>query len=64
MTGDKSKKKEFQELMENLSKPSKEKFLPGRCEECQEEVWIDSSLREVGMAQKCEEHEPLCHFVN
>lgn len=34
----------------------------GRCEECEAQVWIDTALRPSGMATRCEEHEPLCHF--
>jgi len=57
-----SKKQEFRELLERLNKPPKEDFAIGRCTECENVVWIDLSQRVSGMAESCEEHEPLCYF--
>lgn len=52
----------WDEWMERYLTPPEEDHLIGRCKECESEVWIDTSLREAGMAESCEEHEPLCQL--
>lgn len=48
-------------IVEKYSEPEPD-HVPGICEECDDEVWIDTNLRPAGMAETCEEHEPLCAF--
>lgn len=55
-----TKAEQFLELAEELLEPE-EDHLMGWCKECESTVWIDTNLQ-MGPAESCTEHEPLCHF--
>lgn len=61
---DQSKQEAYREFLEQRAFTPKSRFMVGVCKECDKEVWIDTDLRPFGMAEQCEEHEPLSHFQN
>jgi hypothetical protein len=55
-----TKAETFVALVDNLLGAPVADHLLGRCKECRTVVWICTSIRPAGMAESCEEHEPLC----
>lgn len=57
-----SKAAQIREFLEEYAFEPKAAHMVGLCNECNQEVWIDTALRPFGPAKSCEEHEPLCRL--
>jgi len=59
-SSDGSERSKAEQVAEWIGFESSAEHALGRCRECQKVVWICLSLQPAGMADSCEEHEPLC----
>jgi len=54
-----SKADDLREWVDRLFEPPETEYVPGWCQECDQEVSIATGYRPFGMAETCGEHWPL-----